>query len=131
LRGSYGYLDPRRASGALAVWTVVGMPVVGQGRSNLPSIFEKILKVRPTVNYGSRSLLQLALDPHEEWSPHLHRHALFQGNFVYNVTKLRMILQNLIDFVPQVCILVSQLLVRHCRFHLPLRTRQPAKSAAR
>ncbi len=71
-----------------------------------------MLKVGATFDYGSRPLLQIALHAFEEWSPDLHPHALFQRDFVDNITKLRMLHQNLIDFTPEVGVLVSHLIVR-------------------
>ena len=43
--------------------------------------------------------------------PDLHQHALFQRDFFHNVPKLRMNPQSLIDFVPELGVLVSQLVV--------------------
>ena len=50
------------------------------------SVFEKTLKVRATLDYGSRSLLQVGVHAIEERSSDLNVHTLFQGNAVSNVS---------------------------------------------
>ena len=63
------------------------------------SVVEKMLKVRATFDYCSRSLLQVGLNSFQERSPDLHLSALFQGNFVRRVPKLRMLFQKRIDLL--------------------------------
>jgi hypothetical protein len=50
------------------------------------SVFEKTLKVRATLDYGSRSLLQVGVHAIEERSSDLNVHTLFERNAVSNVS---------------------------------------------
>ena len=67
-----------------------------------------MLKVRATFDYGSRPLLQLASYPFKERSSNLHVQALSQRNFVCSVPELRVLLQNLVDLVPEATVISSQ-----------------------
>src|SRR3984957_284210 len=77
--------------------------------------FEKAFQIRASLDDGSRSLLQLAVDPLEKWSPRLHMRALFQRDFVRKVAQLRVPVRDLLDFLPQERVLLSQLVVHRGR----------------
>ena len=60
------------------------VPTLDAGR--FYSVFEKTLKVRATLDYGSRSLLQVGVHAIEERSSDLNVHTLFERNAVSNVS---------------------------------------------
>jgi hypothetical protein len=58
---------------------------MGAGRLNewpWPLVIEKAFQIRAALDDGARPLVQLAVDPLEEWSADLHMRALFQRDFV-------------------------------------------------
>ena len=58
------------------------------------SVVEKTLEVRATLDDGPRALLQRSIYPFKEWGPHIDVQALFQGEFVCRVPKLRVLGQD-------------------------------------
>ncbi len=61
------------------------------------------------LDYGSRTLLQVALYPFKKWSGNLHVQALMQSDFIGRVAQLWVCFQNLIDPISKARILMSQL----------------------
>jgi hypothetical protein len=79
-------------------------------------VFEKAFQIRAALDDGARPLLQLAVDPLEEWRADLHMRALFQRDFVCKVAQLGMSVRDLLDLLPQERVLLSQFVVPHGRF---------------
>jgi hypothetical protein len=75
------------------------------------SVLEKMLEVRATFNYRSRSLLEIGLYSFEERSRDLHLEALFYGKFIRSVSKLWVPFQNRIDFLSEARVPASQLVL--------------------
>jgi hypothetical protein len=72
-----------------------------------------VLKVGAAFDYGSPLFLQLALYALEKRRSYLRVGALFQSDFVHNITELRVVLQNIVDLFPKTDVLVTQIVLNH------------------
>jgi hypothetical protein len=71
-----------------------------------------VLKVRATLDYGSRPFVQLAIYPFKERSSGLH----MQSHFFCSVPKFRMLFQNRIDLISEVRVPAAHLVFGHVCF---------------
>jgi hypothetical protein len=78
-------------------------------------VVEKMLEVRATFDYRSRSLLEIGLYSFEEGSRDLYLEALFYDKFMRSVSKLGVLFQNRIDLLPEARVPASQLVLYHRR----------------
>ena len=79
----------------------------GTGSDRL--VFEKMFKVGATFDDRSGSLLKVRLYSFQERSSDPHPSALFQGSFVRNIPKLRVLFQDGVDLISEAHVSVSQL----------------------
>jgi hypothetical protein len=107
--------EPKRRL-AVRLPTVIVFCLYASGPPSARSIVEKMLKVRATFDYRSRSLLQVRLYSFPEQSPDPHLSALFQGNFIRSVPNLRVLFQNRIDLLSEAHVRAPQIVFGHVRF---------------
>jgi hypothetical protein len=74
------------------------------------SVDEKMLKVRPTLDNGSRAFLKAPLYPFQERSSDLSVDVLLQGDFVRCIPKLGVSFENLVDLLSEARDLFAQVL---------------------
>lgn len=107
----HGVLDRLKAMrGPGENYTDVILRVARRAKILRRSVDEKMLKVRPTLDNGSRAFLKGALYPFQERSSDLSVDILLQGKFVRHIPKLGMSFENLVDLLSEARDLVAQVL---------------------
>jgi hypothetical protein len=87
----------------------LGGRLMDRGATRPVSVVKQVLEVGTAFDYRSRSLLKVRLDSLEERSTDARPSALFQGNFIRNVPKLRMLFKNRVDSLSEPRVFISQI----------------------